>query len=248
MRPAAIGWRAVFPKPVRTSIDNFAYNLNFPDRFVSLLLQGKVIKAGTETGNFLVNTTAGIVGFFDVAKPLGIPTYKEDVGQAFGKWGIGPGFYFFIPLLGPSSGRDTVGKVFDVALSPATWVPTYGIPFVVFTVNGFSSRINTYDMMTESGMDLYLPIRTLWAVNRDIAVTDYQIPESAWTDADPNPSLGVMLTKLDDPNFPALHVRGDAKSSATGRRCRTRSGCRRSPRRSCSSFRASARTARPRTR
>jgi phospholipid-binding lipoprotein MlaA len=217
VRPAAIGWRAVFPRTVRTSIDNFAYNLNFPDRFVSLLLQGKVIKAGTETGHFLVNTTAGVAGFFDVAKPLGVPTYKEDVGQAFGKWGIGPGFYFFIPMLGPSSGRDTVGKVFDVALSPATWVPTYGIPFVVFTVNGFSSRINTYDMMTESGLDLYLPIRTLWAVNRDIAVTDYQIPESAWADADPNPSLGVMLTKLDDPNFPSLHVRGDATSSATGK-------------------------------
>jgi ABC-type transporter lipoprotein component MlaA len=217
VRPAAIGWRAVFPKAVRTSIDNFAYNLNFPDRFVSLLLQGKVIKAGTETGNFLINTTAGVAGFFDVAKPLGVPTYKEDVGQAFGKWGIGPGFYFVIPLLGPSSGRDTVGKVFDVALSPATWVPTYGIPFVVFTVNGFSSRINTYDMMTESGMDLYLPVRTLWAINRDIAVSDYQIPEIAWADADPNPSLGVMLTKLDDPNFPVLHKRGEASSTATGK-------------------------------
>ena len=217
VRPAALGWRAVFPRTVRSSIDNFAYNLNFPDRFVSLLLQAEPIRAGVETGNFLINTTAGLAGFMDVAKPLGVPTYEEDVGQAFGKWGIGPGFYFFIPLLGPSSGRDTVGKVFDIALSPATWLPTYGIPFVVFTVNSFSSRINTYDMMTESGMDLYLPIRTLWAVNRDIAVSDYQIPEIAWTDADPDPSLGVMLTKLDDPNFHSQHVRGEAPSPATGK-------------------------------
>jgi phospholipid-binding lipoprotein MlaA len=217
VRPAAVGWRYVFPKPVRGSIDNFAYNLNFPDRFVSELLQGKVIEAGQETGNFLINTTVGVAGLFDVAKPLGVPTYKEDVGQAFGKWGVGPGFYFFIPMLGPSTGRDAVGKVFDVALSPATWVATYGIPFVVFTVNGFSSRINTYDMMTESGMDLYLPVRTLYAINRDIAVSDYKIPEIAWTDADPNPSLGVMLTKLDDPNFPSERVRGDAPSSATGK-------------------------------
>ncbi len=217
VRPIAVGWRAVFPRTVRTGVDNFAYNLNFPDRFVSLLLQGKLIKAGTETGNFLINTTAGVAGFMDVAKPLGVPTYKEDVGQAFGKWGIGPGFYVFIPMLGPSSGRDTVGKVFDVALSPTTWFATYGIPFALFTVNGFSSRINTYDMMTESGMDLYLPVRTLWAINRDIAVSDYEIPQIAWTDADPDPSLGVMLTKLDDPNFPSQHVRGDAPSPATGK-------------------------------
>ncbi len=217
VRPAAIGWRTVFPRTVRSSIDNFAYNLNFPDRFVSLLLQAEPNKAGIETRNFLINTTAGLAGFIDVAKPLGVPTYKEDVGQAFGKWGIGPGFYFFIPMLGPSSGRDTVGKVFDVALSPTTWFTTYGIPFVVFTVNGFSSRVRTYDMMTESGMDLYLPIRTLWAINRDIAVSDYEIPEIAWTDADPNPSLGAMLTKLDDPNFPSEHVRGEARSPATGK-------------------------------
>src|SRR5262245_29322573 len=171
VRPAAIGWRFVFPKPVRNSIDHFAYNLEFPDRFVSLLLQGKVVKAGQETGHFVVNTTAGVVGLFDVSQKLGIPTYQEDVGQAFGKWGMGPGFYFFIPLLGPSSGRDAVGKVFDFALSPLTWFPTYGIPWAVFTVNSFSSRIGAYDQMNESGTDLYLPVRTLWAIKRDIEVT-----------------------------------------------------------------------------
>ena len=84
IRPIAIGWRTVFPKPVRNSIDHFAYNLAWPDRFVSLLLQGEPVKAGVDTGHFLVNTTIGIAGFFDVADPLGIPTYHEDVGQAFG--------------------------------------------------------------------------------------------------------------------------------------------------------------------
>jgi ABC-type transporter lipoprotein component MlaA len=203
VRPAAIGWRAIFPQPVRTSIDNFAYNLEFPDRFVSLLLQGEVVDAGVETGNFLVNTTAGIAGFFDVAKEIGIPTRDEDVGQAFGRWGIGPGFYFFLPLLGPSSGRDAVGKVFDTVLSPTLYVNTFGIVFGVFAVNSFSSRINTYDMMAESGVDLYLPVRTLWAINREIKVSNYEIPEIAWTDANPSPSLGIMLTTLDDPNFPS---------------------------------------------
>ena len=217
LRPAAIGWHTVFPKSVRTSIDNFAYNLDFPDRFVSLLLQGHGLRAGTETGNFLVNSTAGVLGFFDVAKPLGIPTYDEDVGQAFGKWGMGPGFYFFIPLIGPSSGRDAVGKVFDFALSPLTWVPTYGIAWAAFTVNSFSSRIGTYDRLTESGADLYLPVRTLWAIKRDIEVSDYDIPKSAYEDANPAPSLGIMLTQLDDPDFARLDVRREVNAEATGK-------------------------------
>jgi len=217
VRPAAIGWRAVFPKNVRTSINNFSYNLQFPDRFVSLLLQGQVTRAGIETGNFLVNTTAGIAGFLDVARPLGIPTYNEDVGQAFGKWGIGPGFYFVIPLLGPSSGRDAVGRIFDTALSPTLYVQTYGIPFVVFTVNAFSSRIGTYDMITESGTDLYLPVRTLWAIKRDIQVSDYEIPEGDWKNAAPAPSLGILLTQLDNPNFPRQDVRREVEIEATGK-------------------------------
>jgi len=214
VRPIAIGWRTVFPQPVRNSIDHFAYNIAWPDRFVSLLLQGEPVKAGIETGHFLVNTTVGLAGFFDVAKPLGIPTYKEDVGQAFGKWGFDPGFYLFIPILGPSSGRDGLGRIFDTALSPATYVPGVGL---VFTFNAFSSRVRTYDMMTESGMDLYLPVRALWSINREIQVSDYEIPELAWTDADPNPSLGIMLTKLDDPGFPSGQYRRSARSAATGK-------------------------------
>jgi ABC-type transporter lipoprotein component MlaA len=213
VRPIAIGWRTVFPKPVRNGIDRFAYNLAWPDRFVSLLLQGRPVRAGVETGHFLVNTTAGIAGFLDVAGPLGIPTYKEDVGQAFGRWGFGPGFYLFLPIMGPSSGRDGLGRIFDTALSPATYIPGIGL---LFTVNAFSSRVRTYDMLAESGMDLYLPVRALWAINREIQVSDYQIPELAWADADPNPSLGIMLTKLEDPSFPRRQVGGEAESAATG--------------------------------
>lgn len=213
VRPIAIGWRTVFPQPVRNSIDRFAYNIAWPDRFVSLLLQGRPVRAGIETGHFLVNSTLGIAGLFDVAKPLGIPTYREDVGQAFGKWGFEPGFYLFLPIMGPSSGRDGLGRIFDTALSPATYVPGAGL---VFTFNAFSSRVRTYDMLTESGTDLYLPVRALWAINREIQVSDYQIPELAWAEADPNPSLGIMLTKLDDPDFPRDQDAYEVEAAATG--------------------------------
>jgi hypothetical protein len=184
---------------------------------VSLLLQGQLLRGGKETGNFAVNTTAGLAGFVDVAKRLGIPTYDEDVGQAFGRWGIGPGFYFFLPPLGPSSGRDALGKVFDMALSPTVWVQTYGIAWGAFALNAFSSRIGTYDRLNEGGVDLYLPVRTLWAIERDVQVTDYEIPTSAYETANPAPSLGVMLTRLDDASFARQDVRGTVHSSATGR-------------------------------
>ncbi len=217
IRPAAIGWRAAFPKSARVGIDNFAYNLDYPGRFVSLLLQGQLARAGSETANFVVNSTVGVVGLIDVARRLGIPTYDEDIGQAFGTWGIGPGFYLFIPLLGPSSGRDALGKVFDLALSPTVWVQTHGIAWGVFTLNAFSSRIDTYDRLNEGGIDLYLPVRTLWAIERDIAVTDYVIPTSAYETAQPAPSLAVMLTRLDDEGFARRDAPGKARSAVTGR-------------------------------
>jgi len=218
VRPAAIGWHTLLSKRIRVGIDNFAYNLDFLDRFASLLLQGQVIRAGKETGYFLVNSTAGLAGFINVAKPLGIPTYDEDVGQALGRWGIRPGFYVFIPLIGPSSGRDAVGKVFDFVLSPTSWVPTAGIAQGVFTVNAFSSRIGTYDQLNESGLDLYLPVRVLWAIQRDIEISDYNIPASAYASADPAPSLGVLLTHLDDPSFAREDVRREVRDAATGKK------------------------------
>jgi ABC-type transporter lipoprotein component MlaA len=215
VRPVAIGWRTVFPQPVRDGIDRFAYNLAWPNRFVSLLLQGAPLRAAVDTGHFLVNTSAGLAGFLDVAGPLGIPTYKEDVGQAFGRWGFGPGFYLFLPVLGPSSGRDGLGRVFDMALSPATYLPGVGL---VFTVNAFSSRVRTYDMLTASGTDLYLPVRALWAINRDIQVEDYQIPETAWAEADPDPALNSTLTRLDDSEFPARQRSGEVEGALAGKK------------------------------
>jgi ABC-type transporter lipoprotein component MlaA len=206
VRPVAIGWRYVFPRPVRAGIDNFAYNLGYPDRVVSLLLQGEWRHAGTETGHFLVNSTAGVGGFVDVSRRLGIPTRAEDVGQAFGRWGIGPGFYLFIPLLGPSSGRDGVGRIFDAALTPSTYLPGAG---VVLALNSYSSRIPTLDTLSDRTADVYPAVKTFWAIQRDVQVTDYQIPESTWERADPNPSLGVFYTRLADPQFALDAARGE---------------------------------------
>ena len=119
--PAARGYNRFVPQPVRTGITNFFSNWYTPVRLVSCLLQAKWKEAGTETGRFLINTSFGILGFADLAKEddwTGWQVADEDMGQVFGAWGIGQGFYLMLPLMGPSTARDTVGRVANGFLDP----------------------------------------------------------------------------------------------------------------------------------
>jgi ABC-type transporter lipoprotein component MlaA len=198
--PVGKGFRFLVPVPVRQSLDRFSYNFTYPGRLVSLLLQGELRKSGLETAHFVTNTTLGIAGLFDPASGYGIPTHADDVGKAFARWGIGPGFYVFLPLLGPSSARDSVGRIFDTALNPLVWVPVPGIA-AFFNVNSFTFRIDGYETLSAAFPDLYLPVRALWSIQRQIKIEDYEIPEEAYATADPEPSLGALLFEPDDPNF-----------------------------------------------
>jgi ABC-type transporter lipoprotein component MlaA len=214
VHPLARGWRFATPRTVRRVVESFAYNLGFPVRFVSLLLEGEPFDAAEETAHFAVNSTVGLVGLVDIAGPLGIPTHRADVGLAFARWGIGPGFYLVIPLLGPSSGRDAVGRIFDTALSPTTYLPVVG---GVFIVNDLAQRLDTYDALAQSGIDFYALTRGIWSVSRRIDATRYTIPESAYANADPEPSLGVLALHVQDPEFPARVRQVEAVSPRTRR-------------------------------
>ena len=212
LRPLAKGWRFVSPEPVRRSVDRFGYNLAWPNRFVSLLLQGRPLDAGTETGRFLVNTTAGVAGFFDPATAWGMPNHDEDVGLSFASWGAGPGFYFFIPLIGPSSGRDALGRVFDTALNPASLVP--GLSWLLNT-NALSFRVEAYEALVASNRELYLPVRALWTLQRTVAVERAALNEADYARADPEPSLGLLLVRS-DARFAARRTVRNIVTPATG--------------------------------
>ena len=119
--PAAKGYNRFVPEPIRSGVTNFFSNWYTPVRLASCLLQAKWKEAGTETGRFLINTSFGVLGFADLAKEkewTGWQVANEDMGQVFGAWGIGHGFYFMLPLLGPSSARDGVGRVANGFLDP----------------------------------------------------------------------------------------------------------------------------------
>jgi len=198
IQPLALGYRTLVPEPAREAVGRFSYNLTFPDRFVSLLLQGRGKDSAEETGRFLLNSTVGLLGLFDPAKRAGLETFPEDVGQAFGHWGIPPGPYVFLPLLGPSNARDTVGRVFDTALDPSTYFTgaTLALGF-----NSFSLRVDDYRDLSAAEADWYVPIRTYWAIRREAEVENYTIAASAFETSDPEPSLGVLKLAPHDASF-----------------------------------------------
>ena len=113
-KPVAKVYRTL-PSPVRTGTSNALVNLSSLITIPNNILQGDFKTAGTNTGRFLINTTVGILGIFNVAEKIGFSEYeKEDYGQTLGVWGVGPGCYVVIPVLGPSTIRDTAGSFINV--------------------------------------------------------------------------------------------------------------------------------------
>ena len=113
-KPVAKVYR-VLPSPVRTGTSNALDNLSTLVTIPNNILQGEFIKAGINTGRFVINTTFGFIGIFDVADIIGFPEYeKEDYGQTLGSFGFGPGCYLVLPVIGPSTVRDTIGSLANV--------------------------------------------------------------------------------------------------------------------------------------
>ncbi len=177
-RPISKGYQAVVPKFVRKSLDNAFDNARYPIRVTNDVLQGKFERAGQETAKFFVNTTYGLAG-------LGRPSDRtpgledvpaEDCGQTFATWGIPNGPYFVIPILGPSTVRDTVGLVGDYGLNPLTYVSIIwpyawlvAIP-TTNTVRSLPGQLDAYDTATQDSLDRYLAARTAYLQYRAAAV------------------------------------------------------------------------------
>jgi len=122
LRPAAEVYRGVLPPFVRTGVSNFFSNIN--DVLVALndLLQGKLTDAASDASRVAVNTTVGLLGLIDVATRIGLEKHNEDFGQTLGRWGIGDGPYLVLPLFGPSTLRDALGRFVDYKTDPITYV------------------------------------------------------------------------------------------------------------------------------
>lgn len=163
LKPAARGYNAVVPEPVRVSVRNFFSNVKMPIRFVNSLLQGKFKGAGTELARFGINTVMGLAGFFDVAKSeFDLNPYDEDLGQTLGFYGMGELMYIVWPILGPSTVRDTVGYAGDTFLNPVSYITPFAAGLGVRTyeqINKTSLDLGTYEDLIEASIEPYIGVR-----------------------------------------------------------------------------------------
>ncbi|MBU1343840.1 MAG: VacJ family lipoprotein [Proteobacteria bacterium] len=176
IKPIATGYKAIMPTPIRRGVNNFFHNLLFPVRFINNLLQGEIKDAGTEFQIFLINTTVGGLGFGQVAQnKLNLHTSNEDLGQTLGSYSIGNGFYLVLPILGPSTLRDTVGLVGDYFLTPVNYVEPWELSTGIKaydTINATSFRIGDYEALKKAALDPYIAIRNAYIQQRSEKVKE----------------------------------------------------------------------------
>ncbi len=194
IEPVAHGYRAVTNEPVREGVGNFTNNLGEPLTFVNHLLQGKLPDAGATFGRFIVNTTIGIAGIFDPASSFGMQRTKEDFGQTLGTWGVQPGPFLVLPLLGPTTPRDLIGKGGDAALNPLNY-PEFesddDIRLGVALLSGINAREGVIEAVDElrNQIDPYTTVRRLYGRTR---AADIGIPYT-----EPNGAQEVPDDELD---------------------------------------------------
>jgi phospholipid-binding lipoprotein MlaA len=177
LEPVATGYDFVMPDPVQDAVKRFFRNAGFPVVFVNDLLQGKPVAAAQDLGRFLLNTTAGVGGLFDAAAEAGLPQNDEDFGQTLGVWGVPPGPYLVLPLLGPSSPRDTGG----LAVDSATLVYPFFLPWFVNLASTSVNIVNRRSLLLETireerkaAFDFYVAVRNAHVQRREDQVNDHE--------------------------------------------------------------------------
>jgi phospholipid-binding lipoprotein MlaA len=179
MKPVATGYRAVLPGFVQTGVSNFFSNLDDITVIVNGILQLKIPQAASDTGRFLINSTIGLLGFFDVATQLGLEKHNEDFGQTLGYWGIGSGPYLVLPLLGPSSFRDGIGRLVDWKTDVLSWEDHIRTRNQLIALRAVSDRANLLDsekVLDTAALDRYTFLRDAYLQRRRSLVYDGNPP------------------------------------------------------------------------
>ncbi len=230
IKPTSVVYRFVVVKPVRTCINNFGRNLTYPGRLINNLLQEKWTGARDESWRFVCNTTAGVLGLFDVATRWQIPKSEADFGQTFGQWGWQPACYIMLPLFGPSNERDTVGLAADTAANPLLYISPYNFvasepltwlgPYSYFTyVDMYNHAADTVDeavRFNRAEMDPYSEIQYAWTFARANRVADFQVKGKS--DPASLETIQSIFFTFQDPKFPDQGSTASARIPTTGRR------------------------------
>ena len=185
------------PSPAKTGVSNSLNNLSHLLTIPNNIIQGDVKQAGVNTGRFIVNTTVGILGLFDVAQYFGLANYeKEDYGQSLAKWGAGPGCYVVLPILGPSTARDTLGSAFNFLggdpwynvtvkndtqyFNDANYYQSKGASGVDFRAKNYDSIEN----LEKNSLDFYASVKSLYLQDRQQKILNTKKIISTQDDSD----------------------------------------------------------------
>lgn len=205
IKPVAKGYQEWVPEPVNQGVTNFFGNITDIGVAVNDLLQLKMLQGGMDLSRFLINTTAGVGGLFDVASKLDLPKHNEDFGQTLGFWGVPSGNYLVLPFFGPSSPREAVGLLGDALLNPLTYLSLGGSTAVSAAVTGAKAVDVTdtrADMLTsekivdEAAVDRYDFIKNAYQQNREYLVYDGNPPEQNPDGVDLDEAIADSSDKL----------------------------------------------------
>ena len=182
IRPVAEIYRDVTPRFIKNSVTNFFYNLSEVDTIINQLLQGKIVLAGQDSLRFLINSTIGIVGFVDVATRVGFERHDEDFGQTLGYWGVPAGPYVFLPLIGPSTIRDSFSKPTSWFLSGNLSVSDEEAKIFINLLDAVETRERLLVAEKLIVGDKYEFVKSVYLQTRDDLVFDGEIEDEFLTD------------------------------------------------------------------
>ena len=174
LSPVALAYRDHVPKPVRGGVSNVLDNLQMPVTILNSGLQGDFDNMAEASMSFFINSTAGIGGLFDIPANSGRKPRSEDFGQTLAVWGFGEGPFLVLPVVGPSTARDTVGLGVDILTDPLTWLLTPGWSYLRSGADIIDSTAHKHDRIEAARLgtiDFYATTRTLYrqARAREIA-------------------------------------------------------------------------------
>ena len=197
LEPIAKGYNKL-PSPIRAGTNNFTSNIGTLLSIPNNILQGNIKQLGHSVGSFAVNTTVGILGFLNPAEKMGLKPHKEDVGQTLGSYGIGTGCYFVLPILGPTTARDSIGLFADTFVDPFAHITlrekellgSSGNILDYYTVKGTGAidfRANNeknFENLEKNSIDLYSSLKSIYLQDRENKIRNSIKDEDEWGNLD----------------------------------------------------------------
>ncbi len=193
LEPIAKGYNKL-PKPIKNGTSNFTSNIATLLSIPNTLLQGNIKQFGHSTGSVLINSTVGVLGLFNPAEKIGLKPHKEDVGQTLGVYGVGHGCYFVLPILGPTTARDSIGLLADSFIDPFAHITirenellgVSGNNLDYFSVKGTSAvdfradNITNFTSLEKNSLDLYSSMKSVYLQDRENKTSNSSGDEDDW--------------------------------------------------------------------